>query len=265
MLSAITGPIAPVAVNTPIPFSATFIDPTIGDTHTAVWDWGDGSTSPGSVTRRQRLWHGELAATPMPPRASTQWLLTVKISTKAAINSVFPYVVVYDPNGGFVTGGGWIDSPAGAYLADPNLAGKASFGFVSKYQKGTSVPTGTTQFQFQAAGFNFQSTSYEWLVIAGAKAQYKGSGTINGAGDYGFMLTAVDGERNGSSDRFRIKIWDKSTPDNAIYDNMRNVSRRCRTLPRFWVAAASSSTMARSARVMPAKNRRSRTACSFRE
>lgn len=59
------------------------------------------------------------------------------------------------------------------------------------------------------------------LVIAGAKAQYKGSGTINGSsGDYGFMLTAIDGQRNGGGgvDKFRIKIWNKSTGE-IVYDN----------------------------------------------
>ena len=57
--------------------------------------------------------------------------------------------VIYDPSGGFVTGGGWIDSPAGAYRADPSLTGKATFGFVSKYKKGASIPTGNTEFHFQ--------------------------------------------------------------------------------------------------------------------
>ena len=38
------------------------------------------------------------------------------------------YVVVYDPSAGFVTGGGWINSPTGAYTANPSLAGKANFG-----------------------------------------------------------------------------------------------------------------------------------------
>ena len=42
-------------------------------------------------------------------------------------------ITVYDPNAGFVTGGGWIDSPLGAYIPDPALAGRANFGFVSKY------------------------------------------------------------------------------------------------------------------------------------
>ena len=56
--------------------------------------------------------------------------------------------------------------------------------------------------------------------MAGAKAQFKGSGTINGQGDYGFMLTAVDGAVNGGggTDRFRIRIWERSTGA-AVYDN----------------------------------------------
>jgi len=130
------------------------------------------------------------------------------------------YLVVYDPSAGFVTGGGWIDSPAGAYTTDPTLIGKATFGFVSKYQKGANVPTGQTEFQFKVANFNFKSTSYDWMVVAGAKAMYKGTGTINGTGDYGFMLSAIDGQISGGGgvDKFRIKIWDKGT-DTVIYDN----------------------------------------------
>ena len=120
-------------------------------------------------------------------------------------------MVVYDPASGFVTGGGWINSPAGAYLADPTLAGKANFGFVSKYKRGANTPSGETQFQFKAGNLNFHSTEYEWLVVAGAKAKYKGTGTINGAGGYDFMLSAVDGQRpgGGGTDKFRIKIWDR--------------------------------------------------------
>jgi parallel beta-helix repeat protein len=129
-------------------------------------------------------------------------------------------LVVYDPAGGFVTGGGWIMSPAGAYAADPTLEGKATFGFVSKYQKGASVPSGNTEFQFHAAGMNFKSNSYDWLVLAGAKAQYKGTGTINGTGEYKFMLTAWDGQVTGGGDvdRFRIRIWD-SASGGLVYDN----------------------------------------------
>ena len=129
-------------------------------------------------------------------------------------------LAVYDPTDGFVTGGGWIDSPAGAYRDDITLSGKANFGFVSKYKKGQSTPTGNTEFQFKAGNLNFHSDSYDWLVIAGPKAMYKGTGTINSAGNYGFMLSAIDEKLTPSTDvdMFRIKIWDKVT-DSLIYDN----------------------------------------------
>ena len=101
--------------------------------------------------------------------------------------------VVYDPSGGFVTGGGWIDSPVNTDYEYMQVGGKATFGFVSKYAKGAKVPSGDTEFQFYAAGLSFQSTAYEWLVVnqAGTNAQFKGSGTINGAGSYQFMLWAT--------------------------------------------------------------------------
>jgi hypothetical protein len=135
-------------------------------------------------------------------------------------SSEFRYAVIYDPEGGFVTGGGWIDSPEGAYPANPSLSGKANFGFVSKYKKGANKPTGETEFRFKAAGLDFHSTSYQWLVIAGKKALYKGHGQVGNEGDYGFMLSAIDGDLNGGDgdDKFRIKIWDKAA-DTVVYDN----------------------------------------------
>lgn len=129
-------------------------------------------------------------------------------------------LAVYDPESGFVTGAGWINSPPGAFAADPTRTGKGIFAFVSRYQRGATVPDGNTQFRFQAAGLDFRSTSYQWLVIAGARAQFKGTGTIGGVGDYEFLLTAIDGQVNGGGgiDRFRIKIWDRVT-GTIVYDN----------------------------------------------
>lgn len=105
------------------------------------------------------------------------------------------------------------------------LTGRASFGFVSRYKNGATTPDGQTEFQFKAGDLNFHSDSYEWLVIAGARAIYKGTGTINGEGGYGFMLSAIDGELNGGGgvDKFRIKIWDKQTEE-VVYDNQMGVA-----------------------------------------
>ena len=144
-------------------------------------------------------------------------------ATDAAGNTSLPactLLAAYDPDGGFVTGGGWIDSPAGAYVADAAVAGKAHFAFVSRYERGAGVPTGHTQFRFQAAGLDFRSASYEWLVVAGARAQFKGIGEINGEGDYGFLITAIDGSVSGGggTDRLRVKVWDRSSGA-LVYDN----------------------------------------------
>jgi hypothetical protein len=71
---------------------------------------------------------------------------------------------------------------------------------------------------------DFRSTSYEWLVIAGSKAQYKGLGEINGQGQYKFILSAIDADQNPSDsftiDRFRLKIWtEDSSGEHLVYDN----------------------------------------------
>jgi len=75
-------------------------------------------------------------------------------------------------------------------------------------------PEGETSFHFNSAGFRFDSDSYEWLVISGTKARYRGIGRVDGVAGYGFELTAYDN----SPDRFRIKIW-LGNQGNVIYDN----------------------------------------------
>lgn len=215
----ITAPMDPVQVNTPVNTSGNFTDPGVLDTHTAVWEWGDGRASAGSVHEANGV--GSVAGSHVYATAGVYTAkLIVTDKDGGSGQSSFQYVVMYDPEGGFVTGGGWINSPAGAYAPDPILTGRANFGFVSKYKKGANVPTGNTEFQFKVANLNFHSEIYDWLVVAGAKAQYKGTGTINSAGNYGFMLTAIDGQINGGGgvDKFRIKIWDKQS-GNIVYDN----------------------------------------------
>jgi hypothetical protein len=102
---------------------------------------------------------------------------------------------------------------------DPLLAGRANFGFVSRYDKGARTPSGSTVFQFQAGELTFESTAYDWLVVSGSRAQFKGVGAVNGTDGYGFLLSAVDGDRRGGdgTDRFRIKIWDAAGA--IVYDN----------------------------------------------
>jgi len=215
-LGPISAPIAPVMINTPVTASVNFTDPGILDTHTVLIDWGDGTSIDGMVTEVNGSGSANGTYAYLVPGIYT---ITMTITDKdgGITQQTFQYIVVYDPNGSFVTGGGWIDSPAGAYKLDPTLVGKATFGFVAKYKKGATLPEGNTEFQFKTGDLTFKSTSYEWLVVAGTKAQFKGVGTINGSGQYKFMITA----RDGSPDTFRIKIWttDAFGVDQVIYDN----------------------------------------------
>ncbi len=217
----ITAPVNPVPVNTLVVATAPFTDPGILDTHTATMSWGDATSSAATVTEVNGS--GSTSASHTYTSAGVYTLtLTVTDDDGGSGQCAFQYVVVFNPADGFVTGGGWFNSPAGAYTADPSLTGRATFGFVSKYHNGSFTPIGSTEFQFKAGNLNFKSSSYDAgsLVIAGAKALYKGSGTINGSGDYGFRVTAIDGDVSGGGgvDKFRIKIWDKAT-NAVVYDN----------------------------------------------
>jgi len=224
VINSIAGPPGPLPLGSGVSLIGSFTDAGTPDTHTATFAWGDGTSSNGTIAESGgsgTATGSHVYAVPGVYRVT----LTVTDDDGGTATKEFLFAVIFDPTGSFVTGGGWIDSPLGAFAPDPTLTGKASFGFVSKYLKGANVPTGNTQFQFQAGDLSFHSIAYEWLVIAGARAQYKGTGMINGAGVYGLMLTAIDGQVNGGGgiDRFRIKIWDLGTGI-IIYDNHRGAA-----------------------------------------
>jgi Concanavalin A-like lectin/glucanases superfamily/WD40-like Beta Propeller Repeat/HYR domain len=223
----ITGPPsgAIYAVGTSVNFSGTFTD-NAGGTHSATWIF-DNVTQSASVAEPYGSIPGSVNTT-FTFTNSGVYLIRLVVDdgcggtgVAETVDGLTAMIVVYDPNGGYVTGGGWINSPVGAYQPDQSITGKANFGFVSKYQHGATVPTGQTEFQFKVANLNFHSIAYEWLVVGGARAQFKGIGTINGSGNYGFLLTAIDGSVSGGGgiDRFRIKIWDKENNNAIVYDN----------------------------------------------
>jgi hypothetical protein len=223
-VGGITGlPSAPIPAGTSVTLGVQFTDAGTADTHTGTitWDIGLAPTTVATVSPV-----GTTAGTVTATRSLPAGIYTVTMTVTdddggSAKTSEPAYIVVYDPNGGFVTGGGWVDSPAGALVSNPSAVGRANFGFTSKYQRGANIPTGHTEFQFQAGSLDFKSTSYQWLVVAGARAQYKGVGTIKGqTGEFQFLLTAVDAAINGggSVDKFRIKIT-SADGTTVVYDN----------------------------------------------
>ena len=208
----------PVQVGTTANLIAKVTPAVAGITVSFTLDNGTSATFPTYTATTDNTGTATATVTSLPIEV---YKVTALIGT--CVSSTAAYLAVYDPNGGFVTGGGWIQSPVGA-LVGTNTVGKANFGFNSKYEKGKTIPTGNTEFQFQAGNLNFSSSTYTTgsLVVSGSKATYKGVGTIKGlSGQFGFMVSAVDGNVSGGGgiDKFRIKIWVWGSPSNIIYDN----------------------------------------------
>ena len=137
-IGAVTVPMSPVAVGTPITLQTSFTDAGTNDTHTATIAWGDATSSGATVTEA----HRSGGVNTVHARSATAGTYTVTVTVRdnnngAATATAGSYIVVYDPSAGFVTGGGWISSPSGAYTptnnADPDYVGKANFGIVAKY------------------------------------------------------------------------------------------------------------------------------------
>jgi len=121
-------------------------------------------------------------------------------------DSATTLVVVYDPESGSATGGGWFWSARGNLKRDPESEGKATFGFVVKYKH--EAADGNLEFQYHVGDINLKSTEISWLVVSSPNANFQGEGTINGEGLYTFRVLAKDGAKaGGQPDEFTIKIW----------------------------------------------------------
>ncbi|WP_158267581.1 T9SS type A sorting domain-containing protein [Adhaeribacter arboris] len=215
VLGEVTAPTAPVAVNTSVSLSVSFSGSTVSS---ATWNWGDGSTSPAIISGNTLQGNHKYtkAGTYSP-------ILTVTDACGQTTQATYEYVVVYES--GAITGAGGFASPKQAYKADTKLAGTAVLGLYARYKKGTSLPEGSTLFAFKAGKVKlaFASTVYETLTISGTKARYTGRGRINGQGNYGFLVSLLDGR----PDKFRIKIWNKDKGNQIVYDN--NLSNTAET------------------------------------
>jgi hypothetical protein len=71
---------------------------------------------------------------------------------------------------------------------------------------------------FNAANLLFNATTISSLVISNNFATLTGTGTINGSGNYNFLVTGVNGAD------IRIQINDPSNNNNVIYDTQPRIA-----------------------------------------
>jgi PKD domain len=215
VVGPITGPADPVLVGGTVNLAAGFTDANKRDLHTAHWNWGDGSP----VTFGSMSEFNGTGTTTGSHAYSAPGVYTVTLTVSDGHDGTprdFQYVVVYSPGVGSVTGGNRI--------AVPGTTGndRPKFGFSKVHQAvGDDRPTGHAEFHYRPSDIRFQADrEFDWLIINGPRASFQGSGTINNAGNYGFLVSAIDGDvtGGGGTDYVRIKIWDKVTLA-VVYDS----------------------------------------------
>jgi hypothetical protein len=216
-------------INTAVTFTGTFWD-TPGKRHTAVWQF-DSLTTGATVVEPAGSKNGTAKGT-YTFKDPGVYKVMLKVTDNIGVTSyvdtqddVEAIVVVYDPASGYTIGGGWISSPLGALTSDPTATGKMSFGYNSKFFKTATNPKGESQLDFLLGNFEFNALNYEYLVIDKARAQFRGFGKVNGVSGYDFIATVIDGSLAGGGgvDKFRIKIWEKTTGI-VVYDNQMGAS-----------------------------------------
>lgn len=216
IVGTIVVPTTTVALSTPITVSANFTDTGNLDTHIAVWDWGDGSTTTGTLTEPNGLNPGSVYDTHTYISTGV-YTITLKITDNfgGVGTNTFQYISVYNPTPkGLFSGARIFNSPAGAYVKDANLTGKIMFGISVRYSD--TLPVGNVSFDFKQASLSFRATSITSLVTSNGLATVRGKGVINDpTEDYTFLATGLDSSEGGPSIRFQIK----ASTGALIYDS----------------------------------------------
>lgn len=149
-------------------------------------------------------------------------IIKVTDGSSASVASTLQYIVVYVTGNQFSTGGGNFTAPAGSLTSNSSLSGKVNMGSNCKPANGGGFQ-GNMELNFQGGNIKFKSaspTSWDYLTIGGCYlAAFKGTGTVNGTGNYGILVVQSDKDRNPAcANKVRIKIWNKNAGDAVIFD-----------------------------------------------
>jgi probable HAF family extracellular repeat protein len=199
----LTGPLVPTpvaAASLGMPITVAFADPAgPTDTYRAEIRCGNGVTlTPHGITSPYTGMCPYTTAGVYAARV-TVWDEDGGASTPA----FYRYVVVYDPDGPFTTGSGFVALDQGSR--------KSHITITAKFLPGRpSTPNGSAKFWIPGGSVDFESTAIEMLVASATRAQFWGTGLLNGAPAQ-FRITAVDADDSETPDAFRIELWRSGT------------------------------------------------------
>lgn len=190
---SITSPatMSQVKVGSDTTVTAAFTDAGSNDTHTCTVDWGDGSTSPGTVNS------GACTATHAYTALGVYEVTVTVTDDDDASGNASLDLVAYDQEVK-VNGGGFM-VPSG---------GRVSFGFVAK-SAGAGFE-GQLQVRVTSTKDRFHGNAVDSLTVAGKTAEWSGTGSWNGEDGYTFVASVVDNGQGKKSpaDSFSLTIKD---------------------------------------------------------
>ena len=106
-----------------------------------------------------------------------------------------------------------------APLVEPIVLGIVNFDFASKAATSRSSRN-ESLINLLVGKLEFRTLGFESKTVSGARAQFKGLGTVNNLAGYRYILTVIDGQAPGGDgvDRFRLKVWNEKTGE-TVFDN----------------------------------------------
>ena len=220
------GPVAAVdllKVGAPLDALVSFTDEDLVGTRSVSWSWGDSSGDQAGKVRESNG-AGSASASHSYAAPGIYSLTATVVNSAGRSAAVSRKIIVYEPSGGFVGGSGVFMSPQGAVRTAPIRSGKATFSFIAPLNMSAQAMGTKAQLNFAVAGLSFRSENLRPVAVQGARGQFAGSGTINGAGDYKFTLATTAGAAapRGEEGRFSLKIWhiDPATKTEVVdYNN----------------------------------------------
>lgn len=212
-----------VGVGHPYDASVAFAGGAKAAQYNVTWSWGDGSgEQQGSASARDGAGSASASHRFKDPGV-------YRVSAKVGDRNVQPVtvsrtVVVYGAVfGGGAAGGGSFHPHTQTAPKRTAPSGAATFAFYAPSAKAPAAVPSKPALQFQAGTLNFHSDSIAPLSSRGQRAQFEGSGKLNGAGGYRFRLTTTAGSQAGpvQPSRFGLRIWhvDATGAEVVAYDN----------------------------------------------
>lgn len=181
-----------VLTSTTVTLRANVADPGANDVLTCTVDWGDGTTSQGTIS-------GGVCTATHTYAEEGVWEITVTVADDdGAEASETVLVTVAKPNKGKVTGGGFTV-----------VNGRTSFGFVAKAD--ASGLKG--QLQLKSGKHKFHGDTVTAFTVDGKTATWSGTGSWNKQAGYTYTVSVVDNGTNNGGNNGKGKGNKKGEPD----------------------------------------------------